>query len=81
MVYGETLRGFEFQSNTGAVFRCFIGESGVITFQIFRGTDGVEAVFEGNDKKEFSKLLFLLVKWIGVEDAKKIIEKMQKRGD
>jgi hypothetical protein len=76
MTYGETLKGVEFQSNNGSLFRCFIGESGAITFQISVGVNGLESVFEPNDKKELSKLLALLVLWVGIDESKKIIEKL-----
>jgi len=78
MVYGETVRGVELQSNNGTIFRCFVGASETITFQIVvGGIRGFESVFEPNDRKELSKLLVLLASWIGIDDAKKILENVE----
>ena len=79
MAYGESLRGVEFQSNNGTVFRCFFGDSDTLTFQIFRGVDGLESTFEGGDRKELVKLLYVLVRWIGLEDAKKVIDTIERK--
>lgn len=79
MSYSETFRGVEYQSKNGTILRCFAGESDTLTFQILHGTKGIESVFEPTDKKDFGKLLTLVALWIGLEDARKIIESLEKK--
>lgn len=80
MSFEETLRGIELHSENGTVLRCFTGkDSETLTFQILFGVKGIEAQFEPTEKKEIAKLFAHLAVWIGVDEAKKIIQSIEKK--